>query len=301
MMTSIHRFVLLLAGLALAGGFSNSESHAVEAGWLPGLQALLRQASDTTEYEVFEYLIEQEMSGRLSEYLYAPEARFGTLREDMDGDGKSDLAIAEIVTPKSMRLFVLDGGDGWAAGRPLELALPLELRFARGMEILRLDLNGDGIKDFYPRILDGVRRSQSIDCPVIAGTGGIGAASGQCLAQDQAVEELERDGYVYSGVQPDLFQYSHIADLNGDGRYEIVVTRFFEPAIDCGRACVSLWPDVYEWTPDSGYREANRKYPAFHNAFRAMLTEALRTGKAGSDLAPAYREMIAKIDALRPQ
>lgn len=296
-MTTIHRLVLsLLAGVALAGGPAFAAGDDTP---LSELGVFLHKKPDAGLVEIMKVLVERTAPDRVSDYLYAPESRYGILLDDVEGDGYRDVVIAEIASTRTMLLHVLNRRDKWTPLPTVELTLPVEPRFARGVEILRLDLNGDGIRDFYPRILDGVRRAQSIDCPVIMRAGGTSAASGQCLVQDQAVEELERDGYVYAGMQPDLFQYSHIADLGGDGRHEIIVTRFFEPEGECGRACVSLWPDVYEWTPDGGYREANDKYPAFHDGFRTMLVEALQTGKAGPDMTPAYRGMIGKIDDAR--
>lgn len=282
---------------------SGSAFAAAEADPLSELGLFLLQKPEAVPEEIMAILVQRATPGRLSEYLYAPESRYGILLDDIEGDGRRDVLVAEITTTRTMRLYLFNRRDKWAPLRMLELGLPVEPRFARGVEILRVDLNGDGIDDLYPRILDGVRRAQSIDCPVIMQAAGSIAASGQCLAQDQAAEQLEREGagYVYAGMQPDMFQYSHIADLDGDGRREIVVTRFFDPEPGCGRACVSLWPDVYAWTPDGGYREANAGYRAFYDGFRAMLAEALLSGRAGPDMTAAYRQMIARIDAARWQ
>lgn len=117
---------------------------------------------------------------------------------DLNGDGKADLVVANSGNPSTVSVLLGDGHAGFAAAT----TYPSGGAFASSVAIG--DLNGDGKADV------AVTNINSNNVCVLLGTGGGALGPPTCFM---------------TGTTPDLSPRSAvIADLNGDGRLDLVVT-----------------------------------------------------------------------------
>jgi hypothetical protein len=295
----VMRFVAAVS--ILIGWWTAAVPATASAGeaWQSVVLTYLRDSQAPSAGEINKILLRHTYSIQtLPQYLHSPGIEFGAAVRDLDRDGKSDVVISRIQSTKQMTLYIFTSSNQWKPQAPVLFALPIGPRLAREVRVLFLDMNNDGVEDIIVRILDGAQRAQSSDCVAVMPSPSVAKTVTRCFKQDQAAEEAGyEDQYVFKGVQERLYQYSHVSDLEGDGRYEMINVQYFIPKKDCGRACWSFWPDVYAWDGKS-FRSAGKEHPEFYKRFRAFLDQGLKRGEVPSDQRNTHHEMIRKIDAL---
>ena len=77
----------------------------------------------------------------------------------------------------------------------------------------------------------------------------------------------------YDFTSPGMFWYDDIKDINGDGRYELIVDAIVAAPYG-GARCWATWPVVYGWN-GTGYADVSARFKGFYKETLAGLTRQL--------------------------
>ncbi len=198
-----------------------------------------------------------------------PGAEYAIEVSDLNHDGNREIVVGRFETETKGKIYIFSMPSYQKPSYTLAFEYP-ESFSVRGSQILIVDLNGDSREDIVLRQFTGAQRTQSIDCLFITSKKNLGVDYSRCFYQFSALEDIyPNEPYVRKVNTPLIFGGSHITDLDGDGRLELIVTRDYCPRKnnDCDRAAYVIRPDVYRWN-GTAYEKANDKYPKYFSELK---------------------------------
>jgi len=225
----------------------------------------------------------------LPEIVQWPGEQFGVLLQDIDGDGIKDIALAHLESGTKATLSILLGKDNWKGFKTYDFALDLRGGI-RHTEVLFIDLNHDGKGDFYVRFFGGAQIPATQDCILVTDQIFLKELYRNCFSQVAA--SVPPDSFIQPVVNESMYQLSYIADFDGNGTYEIVVTSYINR--DKDHASWGVWADIYKWDKDR-YRLADREFPRYYIGFKKMLEKQIKDKKGRAAIDPSYRQTLQQL------
>lgn len=206
------------------------------------------------------------------------------------------IAMVHMETDSDATLALFVKNKEWKVSKITNITFQPYPYLLSKIKIIPIDLNGDGIRDYFIRFIGGATGPfpKSYDCPVISSTDQRGEISDGCFKQAAAAEERD---YIETKFKGKHLMLSHLVDIDGDGKYELVVTSILAP-IDM--ATSTFWPDIYAVVNNHYQLESNDlAFKKYYEALYPIVVKKLEYEPSMSGLKAMKRKILALLNKQR--